>query len=136
MLCYILRQKFSNCIFKKNLINSDKIKYSLLYKKLSYNFSNIKEVLSSKEKFSLSSVEEIINELVEKDHRDIERLPREFHKFSDVLITLEKAREPDDYECCVKGCNPCCWDIYDTKLRNYQEIIKTIHKIINENDDE
>ena len=133
MLCYIIRQKFSNEIFKKNLIYSDQLYYSKLYKKLLCNFSHIKDVTSSKEKFSLTSVESIINELVEKDHRDIERLPKEFHIFSDVLITLEKAREPDEYECCGKGCNPCCWDIYDTKLRNYHEIIKTIHKIINEN---
>jgi hypothetical protein len=135
MLC-ILGRKFSNATTKKLFNNSHQLFFSQLVKQSSFNFSNIKEKLSEKEKFSLSSVEEIINELVEKDHRDIQKLPKEFHKFSDVLISLEKPREPDDYECCGKGCNPCCWDIYDTKLRNYDEIIKTIHRIVNEEEED
>jgi hypothetical protein len=52
------------------------------------------------EKYSYQYVEKIITELINKTHRDISNLPNEFHKFRDVILTLEKAVEPDDYECC------------------------------------
>jgi hypothetical protein len=103
----------------------------MLSKNSAFNFSNLKEKLSQ-EKFSFPQVEEMINELIKKDFRDIQKLPKEFHQFSEILITLEKPTEPDDYECCGKGCNPCCWDTYDTKCRKYEETIKNLHEKVNE----
>ena len=73
------------------------IKSSKIYRIKFFNYTKQK---LKEEKYSYQYVEKIITELINKTHRDISNLPNEFHKFRDVILTLEKAVEPDDYECC------------------------------------
>ena len=114
----------------KNALNKKSRKFvnSIYSVVLSKNgFSSVKEDI----KFSYSTVEGIIKDLVKKDYRDINKLPEEFHKFSDVIITLENPVEPEEWECCGKGCTNCVWEVYDKKVQDFEQAVKQIHDKIN-----
>ena len=120
------------CALKKSLIKSYHRNLNLSTT-LPYNYFSTRLNEKLIEKYPLSTVETIINNILDQDYRDILKLPKEFHKFSDILITLEKPTEPDDWECCGKGCHNCCWEVYESKVKNFEETIKLLHEKVNEN---
>ncbi len=111
-------------------IGMNKLKCEELLKMSKFNYMEMK----TKDKFSLEEVRLIINNVVSKTFRDISKLPKEFNKLSvsEKLVCLEKPTEPEEYECCGKGCNPCVWDKYDTKLKEFEEAIQDIYTKVNE----
>ena len=122
MLSY-LRKNCKNISHKDSFIN---LKRFNKYKIVNYTMTKLKE-----EKYSYQQIKEILSKLLDQDHRCIQTLPTEFHQYSDSLIFLEKPVEPDPYECCGKGCNPCIWDRYDVKVRDFQNVIDMLYDKLN-----
>jgi len=79
------------------------------------------------EKYSYEEIQSIIDKLINQEHRNIQSLPFEFHKFSEDLIYLEKPVEPEQYECCGNGCRPCVWDKYDSKVQKLKDVIEMLY---------
>lgn len=120
----------------KFLFNSPKVFTNKYYKsklRVNYFSDNTNTVLNkkNKEKFSLEETEKYIKSYLEEDHRDMNKLPEEFHKYEDILIRVQNPVEPDDYECCGKGCTPCVWTIYDEKVQMLEEMIHDIYEHVN-----
>jgi hypothetical protein len=103
---------------------------TFFYKMNTFNYS--RPNIEKKEKFSYHQIERIINNLLSQEFRHIEKLPVEFHDHGNLLITLEKPTEPEEYECCGKGCNPCVWDRYDTKVKDFENTIEFLYNKLNE----
>jgi hypothetical protein len=114
----------SNSIFNNEIFFEKKNRFYMFNK-----YSHVRE--RKKEKYSKDEITQIINKLLDEDYRNFNLMPEEFHKYSDILITLEKPVEPEEYECCGKGCNPCTWDRYDKKVRNVEDLINKIFEEVN-----
>jgi hypothetical protein len=134
--------------FKKNYLTSrlDLIKNSCLNFKFvkSYNLekntlNNLQKAhfnhLKEKEKtYTYQEVKNIVSQYLSMQHRVIQNLPEEYHKFEEYLLNIENPEEPHDYACCGKGCSPCVWDTYDKQLQDFEEIVKNILEILNNHD--
>jgi len=85
--------KKSNLVYVRNNYNLMKI-----FNKV--QLVNYTKTKMKKEIYSYKQIEEIVGNLMEEEHRNIQNLPEEFQKYSENLIYIEKPVEPEAYECC------------------------------------
>lgn len=48
------------------------------------------------------------------------------NKKSRKLVIPPKPKEPDPYECCGRGCDPCIYDYYAKRLARWEKQVKAI----------
>jgi hypothetical protein len=132
MFTCLIKKNYSSLLFPKTFLNFKNKTMSLNKKNLNYlpkaHFNHVKE---KEKKYTFQEVKEIIYKYLSMQHREIEKLPSEYHKFEANLLNLEYPEEPHDYACCGKGCNPCVWEIYDKNLQQFEDIVKYILQILN-----
>jgi hypothetical protein len=117
-------KKSSQYIYLRNSSN-------ILMRFIKFKLANYTKTKLKREKYSYEQIQEFVKNLMDDEHRNIQNLPTEFHKYYDNLIFLEKPVEPESYECCGKGCCPCIWDKYDNKVKEYQNLIDMLYEEIN-----
>ena len=50
---------------------------------------------------------------------------------NDIYSELElppKPEEPDPYECCGRGCDPCIYDYYAKRVARWEKQVKALKK--------
>jgi len=123
---YFLNKFISLFMLKKFIKFGYKTNY-ISYK----SFSNLHMIELSKEKYSLQEIEKIIRIFLKLPHRDINKLPVEFRNYENFFIQLENPIEPEEYECCGKGCTPCVWTIYENKESKLDDLINDLYEKVN-----
>ena len=79
----------------------------------------------------LEEIEKAVNQLLE-DSLQLKDLPSVFKGlFKDIP---KKVKEPKEGECCGSGCEPCVWDVYETKKDARDRLIQEVSEKINENE--
>jgi hypothetical protein len=130
-ICY--SSNYFGAIYK-NILQSNK---SILGTNYTFRYMNLRRANFSentqKIKFTQEQVEAYLDSINQEIHRSLEKLPSVFKKCTEVILRMpDKPTEPDEYQCCGKGCSSCVYDVFDRNKRLYEESIQIILEKINE----